>query len=741
MNELKFFQSAYSRSTTRFSLLLLLTFCLVSYWPLTFHVFSLKNDALNYFLPVRYQVSQSFYNGYFPFWSPYFNLGTPLYGDMQSGVWNPIVQLFSLFGPYSLYTLQIETLLYIYLGGIGMYFLLRYFSIHPLVNLLCATAYMLCGFNNDSCQYLNWISGSAFLPFVFLFYFRLLRSPSLYVTCLFSLFLWLFFTTAYPAEFVTTAYMLIAMLLVKTIRVQKENRISFIKKTAGFHSIALLLFICLALPAILSFVTFLPLTERGTGANFQDAMSNPLHPLLTVAYVAPLAIFDAAKFKITDGLERNSWFGLFTFIFFVSALITRSKNKWTIFFKYGFIISFIFSLGQMGLLRVVAYYTLPLMNAFRHPAMFKVYSIFFGVILAAFYLQEQAQQTTTEKKHSKVFRILVIIIAGLGLLGLVGNASIYEATRIIIKGPLNSNTIASVLKAFKTSLSFYNLLLISILIQLPFLLFFYRFAIRRFDLKKIVYAGIVNCMVHATIFTFFTIVKKDRAQYIQQIIDNHSRKDYPIPSLTATLQQNSVDGMDYFKAIGTLNMYNKKIGRVDYRISPSNLLVQNNFWFNPALRNRIMQYPLLYKPDTACNLSDQAAMLAPTTKKMVFLTDSACINQINQHAGNSIGFSLDHFTPNAFHFTYSAKDSTLLVLCQNRYPCWQASIDGKEIPIITANSSFMGITVPAGTHTLHVDFRARYILIAYIISLLAALLISIFIALNIKKRRMISPVG
>ncbi|OQP61995.1 hypothetical protein A3860_30385 [Niastella vici] len=740
MNELKPFQSAYSRSTTLFSLLLLLTFCLVSYWPLTFHVFSLKNDALNYFLPVRYQVSQSFYNGYFPFWSPYFNLGTPLYGDMQSGVWNPIVQLFSLFGPYTLYTLQIETLLYIFIGGVGMYFLLRQFSIHPLVNLLCATAYMLCGFNNDTCQYLNWTSGSAFLPFVFLFYFRLLQSPSLYAACLFSLFLWLLFVTAYPAEFVITGYMLIAMLLVKTARVQKENRIRFIKKTAGFHGIAILLFICLALPAILSFATFLPLTERGTGANFEDAMSNPLHPLLTVAYVAPLAVFDESRFEITDGLERNSYFGLITFIFFISALITRSKNKFTIFFKYGFILCFIFSLGKPGVLRVIAYYTLPLMNAFRHPAMFKLYSTFFGVILAAFYLQEQAQQTGTAKKHSKVFRMLIFIIAGLGILGLVGDANIYQAIRIIIKGPFNGDTLASVLKTFKASLSFYNLLLISILIQLPFLFYFYRFAIRRFELKKIVYAGILNCMVHATIFTFFTIVKKDRAQYVQDIIDTHSRKDYPIPSLTATLQQNSADGMTYFKEIGTLNMYNKKIGRVDYRITPSNLLVQNNFWFNAPLRERIMQYPLLYKPDTACNLSDKAAMLAPATKKMVFLTDSASINQINHQAAGSVELSINTFTPNSFHFTCTAKDSTLLVLCQNRYPLWQASIDGKKTPIITANSSFMGITIPAGTHTLHVDFRARHILIAFIVNLATLLFLSIFITLYIKKRRMVPEV-
>jgi hypothetical protein len=451
--------------------------------------------------------------------------------------------------------------------------------------------------------------------------------------------------------------------------------------------------------------------------------------LLTVAYVAPLAIFDDTKFTITDGIQRNSWFGLFPFIFFVSALIIKFKNKQTIFLKYAFIVSFIFSLGEWGLLRSIAYYTLPLMNTFRHPAMFRLYSTFFSVILASFYLQQQVQQTGTAKKHNTVFRMLIFIMAGLGILGFINNESIYQVIRDI-KNPVNGNTISSLLKTFKNSLSFYNLLLISIIIQVPFLLFFYRFAIRKFDLKKVVYTGILNCMVYASIFTFFTIVKKDSAQKIQALIDQHTHKDYPIPSLTSSLQQNSEDGMKYFKEIGTLNMYNKKIGRVDFFITPSNLLTQSEFWSNTALRNRIMQYPLMYQPDTACNLNDKAAMFSQTTKKIAFVTDSTYINQINHNAGNSIDFSLNHFTPNSFHFTCNTKTSTFLVLCQNRYPFWQATVDGKKAPIITVNSSFMGIAIPAGKHSLHFDFKANHLLVAFIVSLITNFLLLVYLVLK-----------
>ena len=181
-------------------------------------------------------------------------------------------------------------------------------------------------------------------------------------------------------------------------------------------------------------------------------------------------------------------------------------------------------------------------------------------------------------------------------------------------------------------------------------------------------------------------------------------------------------------------MYNKKIGRVNDFVTPSNLLVQREFWSNTALRDKVLQYPVIYQPDTACDLKDKAAMHSHTNKKMVFLTDSTNINQINHNTGNKAAFSINHFTPNAFHLTCNAKDSTFLVLCQNRYPFWQASIDGKKTPIITTNISFMGIAIPPGEHTLRFDFRANHIKIGFIISLIATLVLSIYLVWAKRKR-------
>ena len=97
---------------------------------------------------------------------------------MQSGVWNPFVQILSLFGPYTLKILHFETLLYVFLSGLGMFYLLKYFSIEKKVCLLVSVSYMLCGYNSDSAQFLNWISSASFLPFVILFSFKSVNEES-----------------------------------------------------------------------------------------------------------------------------------------------------------------------------------------------------------------------------------------------------------------------------------------------------------------------------------------------------------------------------------------------------------------------------------------------------------------------------------------------------------------------------------------------------------------------------------
>lgn len=699
---------------TGYSLLILLLCCLVSYWPLTFHVFCLKNDALNYFLPVRYQISEAIHSGYWPFWSPYFNLGYPLHGDMQSGVWNPFVQLFSLFGPYTLSTLQNETLLYIYLSGVGMYFLVLHFCKDWWISLLIGCSFMLCGFNSDSTQFLNWICGASFFPFVFLFYFRTLTEGNTKAALASGLFLYLLFTTAYPADFILTCYVLLFVFIWFFFQKANRERKIFLLQLR-LHLVLLVCFLLLSLPAVISYAEFLPLTVRGSGAHYEEVMSNPLHPGLLISYLTPLPTWQAFFANITDPLERNSYFGLIPFTAFLLGFFIRSRQPFVRFLKWAFVISLLFSFGEMGGLRIVAYYLLPLMNTFRHPANERLFTIFFACLLAAFTFQELAKRTVEKQTKKLIWYVLLTAFGALLVWSLIGPVSVFSERP--------GGSVAQI-KSYLDNLRFADLLLINIVIQIPFVFFIYRWLFKNMSHRWLLAAALFNSVVHSFLFQPLTVVKKDRVASIQSVLDGLQRPGYPFPDLHASLAENSRKGMEFFDEIGVSNLYNKKIGRVDYRITPSNLLDQNKFWSNHKLRNLLFGYPVFYKADTLVHTSDAAQLIA--SEKRIVIREAEDSSAFS--TGADYTFSLKKFTPLLWEIDVQSNQPGFYCLFQNDYPRWKLFVDGKPWKIKKCNVSFIGFQLPAGRHLVSLQYKTGDLVSAFFIST-AILLVLVFLLL------------
>ncbi|MGV3528393.1 MAG: hypothetical protein ACO1OO_05805 [Flavisolibacter sp.] len=699
-------------------LLLLLAGCLLAFWPVSLGLFSLKNDALNYFLPVRHLVSESIFSGHWPFWSPYFNLGYPLHGDMQSGVWNPVVQLFSIFGPYTLRTLQWETLLYVYLSGVGMFFLVRHFTRQNNISLLAGFAFMLCGFNSDSAQFLNWITSASYLPFCFLFYYRTLAEKKLSHAIAFAIFFYLMFVSAYPADFILSGYLFLAVLVWWLWQAVNRKKI-VLTHALKLHLFIAVIFVLLSLPAIISYAEFLQLTERGSGAVYQDVMSNPLHPLLVFSYATPLPVWKASFAEITDPLERNSFFGLISFALLILAFLTKTPDRLFRFFKWAFVMSLLFSFGVYGGIRIVAYYVLPLMNTFRHPANARLFTIFAACVLAALSLAYMSKNESAGKRKTVFYSLAGIFLILLSW-SLAGDFSLFDKL-INVSG-------AAGMKALLDQLNFSELLAINVVLQIPFLLALYFFFVKKVNLKWLVWMGIANSIMHTMLVQPFTVVKKDTVAAIQQVLDKVQQPGYPVPDLKRSPAENSVEGEKYFDEIGVANLYNKKIGRVDYRVCPNNLLTQNEFWFNAGLRERLMQLPLFYRADTILRTQDSATA-KKFTGTLAFLLNAA------EHTTSSGEWDgrIEKFTPNEWQISISSSTTGYYALFQNDYPRWQLQIDGEEKKIDRANVSFMGFAVPAGQHEIKLSYRSTDLRIAFYVSL-ATLLLSLLIVAFYEKR-------
>lgn len=704
----------YRHSLFYLSLLLIIT--AVAYWPISFHVFSLKNDALNYFLPVRYLVSESYNNNILPLWTPYLNLGYPLHGDMQSGVWNPIVQLFSLFGTYTLYSLQLETLLYVFLSGTGLFFLLKHFKVHPYANLLASVAFMLCGFNSDSGQFLNWIAGTAFLPFVFLFYHRSLHERSVRQSVYTGIALFFLFNCAYPADFILSAYVMAALLIQYLWTLFRNKETILIKKMILPHLAIIIIFLLLAGPAVLSYYESLPLTERGAGASYKDVMSNPLHPALLSSYTTPLAIWKMPGVSITDPLVRNSYIGIIGFILLIVAYMVKFQNRLVTFSKWAVIIFLLFSFGEMGGIRVLAYYTLPLLNTFRHPANARMFTLFFSCILVGFAYHAILNNEIKEKYLRAGVWITCAVSLIVFLFSLFTPFSFltyFSITEIFAIG--TNNTFANHIKVQLEKLSFSDVVLITTLIQVPFLFVASRYLTRRQNPKLLLVTAIVNCILFTMLFQPFTVVKKQKASLIQNKIDNLSAKGYPLPDNNKTLEENSLENEKYMADIGCQNLYNKMIGRSNYRITPSNLLSQNAFWFNEPFRKEMMKNKLIYKAkkilDTKYATDEHKTFL----KNIAFMENHELGNEYPQE--DTTTFSFTKFEPNRIELLVSSKYDGPIVLMQNYYPRWKLYIDGKPVAIEKTNLSFMGFILPKGEHTVAFQYEAKAIRIVFIISL------------------------
>jgi hypothetical protein len=225
----------------------------------------------------------------------------------------------------------------------------------------------------------------------------------------------------------------------------------------------------------------------------------------------------------------------------------------------------------------------------------------------------------------------------------------------------------------------------------------------------------------------FTVVKKDSVTEIQQVLNQETVKQYRLPDITSSVHDNSRNGETLFDEIGPLNMYNKKIGRVDYRITPCNLNTQNAFWLKDTLfRNLLIKYPIIYRADEVTDIKN-ASRYYTTGKKIAFLADDIKVE--NTRSDSTASITLKTFTPNSWNMKISSKAPGVYTVFQNYYPNWKLYIDGKESKVFLSNISFIGFFLEKGTHDVSLKYEAPLVKISFLISL-ACLIIMIFILLK-----------
>ena len=663
-------------------------------------VFTFKNDALTYYYPVRTLISDALNNNELPLWTPFINMGYPLHADMQSSAWNPVTWLFSLTTNYSLAAFHYELIFYITFAGIGFYLLCRELGCSRSVAFLIAIAYQFSGFIIDSVQFFNCISAACYVPYVFIFFRRMILLQRMKDALMLAFFLFLLFTGGYPSFFIILAYALLAYALLFFFKTREKK--TFIKKLILPAISAFLVFILLSLPAIISFVQHLPAINRGKSQPLHVVLENSMNPVTMLSLISPFSTTANDSWLNSSVLMRNIYIGIIPLILLLYAFFNKNlkKNKEIVFFIVCAIFMICMAWGEFFFLRQLAYYVLPLMNTFRHPALFRFFTVFFLLLVVALSLNSwKLNKETNRLILEKIIFIILVIALSIGIVSLFYNnlPSLKNVKNIDFKNILST-------------LNFHSRYLIQLPILIVIILLSYLAIVKKKSIKFICIIVIVDLFLATQLNMPVTVIGATKFIDAEKSM-NRIKLPFPIPG-NETIEENSMNSFDEHVMTGSRLPFTKKIGRNDYFITPGNLSKQEEF-YNSDIRNGVFKYPVLYFADTFNKTSEQ---------KIIYPDGIDSDDPGFKMEGNPLlkdSIKIISLSANQLHANIYKKTNGILVYLQNNYQGWHAFVDGKETPIKIANISFMAIEIPAGQHKILFKYRPKKIILAWYVSMLS----------------------
>lgn len=669
-------------------LILILLFSLACYWPLSFWVFSAKNDNITAFLPVRFQVSEALRSGHLPLWSPYMYLGYPIHGDMQGGAWNPVVWLLSVFGRYNLVSLHAEILIYIFLAGAGMYRLLGSLKLDYSVRLAGATVYLMSGFITDVAgSNLPFLASASFLPFLLAFSYELLASPGPKIALKTAVSAWLLLVCGYPSFFICTGYIIISAFIVLLIKKFRENKLIDIRPVLLYAGFTLLVFLLLSGPAIISYAGILPFYHRSQGVTETAAQYNSFHPSCLWSYLLPAAPVKNPLSQSTDLISRNGYFNLF-FLILVFTYPFSKKSRLKNFLLAGIIFFLLFSLGSFTPVRTWAYHLLPLMDTFRHPANARLYVILAGIALGCLLFNDLNSSGIRRKYLTGPALAITFLILGVFIFSLTKSHLSVSVNELFSRQPGRNS-----LKDFFDSLGIYDLVAIQAGLQIIFLAVWLVLIRKNSERGGWIILIVLNSFILAQFTAPYTLASKTPPGTINSLIQKFP-KGYPQPDPSKTIAENSVDALDNLELIGINSFYNKKIAIANVQYTPTILTAIQNIMNDSVAKSAALSKPYAY---------------------------------FNDNRKGRASFVLSQFSNNRFSFLVATTDTMDFCLQQVLLPGWNCFMDDNKIKIEKVNDAFMKVAVPAGSHELKFIYQPVAIWPALIVSIGCLLVISVLL--------------
>jgi hypothetical protein len=664
----------------------------VAYLPVSTFVFFLKNDAFTGYFPPKFFMSESISSGFLPLWNPYINFGIPQYGDMSSGFWSPITWIIASTVGYNAYSFTIETLFYIFIGGIGFYKLTESLNLHPYVRKISALAYLCSGFMVGNLQHFNWISGASFFPWCFWSYLMLLKKFSLRTIIQTSLLFYLLIASAHPGITIGAIYFFLAYFLFWIFSdVERFQNSYFVKALISSHILFFLFLLIFSIGLIIGYTEFLPFFTRGDKVSLNNSL---LNPTTFVSWISILLPFSTVKNDLlfqTDIAMRNCYFSLILFVMLFVSFFNRKDR----FQNFLWIIGILFLLlSSGGVFKEFAFKYLPLLGYVRLNGEFRIFALSCLILISALELNKLVIDSNSPKVSLKPYFVFASILLFVIIIFSICLAIIYKNSFLFyLKDVSLQNGVALKLKYLINSISFYDTLWIQGIIQLFLLNFIHNCIVVKnwkFLARVVAFDLIIACLLNLP----FTGVGKASLPNVQSILNN-SPKGIPIP-LLQPISHNDSATSEIKAMVGDWSFYNKQVGT-------------NHQVLYPIMLKNSIDY--LVKNENDASFSENY-----NDKPFLFLIDTV---------GSSL--KIVHFSPTKLKIIVNSKNNNQLIFQENYYPHWYYKVGKEKHELSQFGINFMEIPILKGSQELEIIFEPNAVKIGILLSAIAIFLCCSFL--------------
>lgn len=618
-----------------------LLFVVIAYLPVISFQYAVKNDFFTAYFPLKKFLSTSLNAGSFPLWNPFLNYGFPVYGDMSEAWWNPLTWFIAAVPGYNVWTFTLELIAYLFIAFAGMYKLTgRWVSLVEW-RLMAAAAYSASGFMVGHLQHFNWISAAALLPFCLYYLSSYTDGGRKTPFFLAALSLSFFATAAHPG--------LIIGFIIYGLFWQFLSSAPYQLTAIRTGRLTLLILLTCA-GMIYGYAEVLPYTNRSAALAVIPSGEGSTTIHSWISFILPLGTTQGNFFG-NDIALRNCYIGLLGFSLCVTYLLSPSANRNI---RFHLILGAVFLFLSSNLVLPV-FQHIPLLKFIRLNGELRIFAILSFVLAGAMQLQE----IWNTDRVKKLLQTLWVLASILFVSCIIAGASAFP-------GWLSKWQLLPDVKSFLDSLSFSDMVFVQsiiLLILTPVMIKSIQQKNRRALLRTVMIDLALACLVQ---LPFTGVGQRSVSDMGKIFAQAPSALKTPAAAPEASVVSRYPDAT---AVAGNWALVSQEIAQ-----------------------DGLIPYPLIFR--TTVQYFD-SALKDSFYQKPPFLIVSG---------GNHKAIEPVLFRYNFIRFDTRTSEAASMVIKQNQYPFWKASVNGSPVAIGDTAYTFMKIPLASGKNELEFQF-------------------------------------